>query len=323
MGATMKAAISERYGTPEVIAIGQVPRPVPRPGDLLVKVHSTTVSRTDCGMLQAHPFFMRLMTGLIRPKLTILGMDFAGTVATVGEDVSRFKPGDRVFGMVQDSFGTHAEYVVVAEDGAVAALPNNVGFNEAVICEGAWYADNNLEAFGLKKDQSILIYGASGAIGLVALQLSKARGAKVTAVAATRHADLIRSLGADRYIDYTQENFTAIGETFDFILDAVGKTSYFACRKLLKPNATFAATDLGPWASNIWLPIWFKFSSSKRTIFAFPVYRKGFVEHLGNLMAEEKYRAVVDRTYRFNDIAYHYVLSEQKTGIVVIEMTQD
>jgi NADPH:quinone reductase-like Zn-dependent oxidoreductase len=268
---------------------------------------------------------MRLMTGLIRPKLTILGMDFAGTVATVGEDVSRFKPGDRVFGMVQDSFGAHAEYVVVAEDGAVAALPNNVGFNEAVICEGAWYADNNLEAFGLKKDQSILIYGASGAIGLAALQLSKARGAKVTAVAATRHADLIRSLGADRFIDYTQEDFTAIGETFDFILDAVGKTSYFACRKLLKPNATFAATDLGPWASNIWLPIWYKISSSKRAIFPFPVYRKGFVEHLGNLMAQEKYRAVVDRTYCFNDIAeaYRYVLSEQKTGIVVIEMTQD
>ncbi len=157
------------------------------------------------------------------------------------------------------------------------------------------------------------------------MQLSKARGAMVTAIASTRHADLIRSLGADRFIDYTQEDFTAIGETFDFVFDAVGKTSYFACRNLLKPNASFAATDLGPWASNIWLPIWFKISGSRRAIFPFPVYRKGFVEYIGGLLAEGKYRAVIDRTYRLKDIteAYRYVLSEQKTGIVVIEMAQN
>ncbi len=244
-------------------------------------------------------------------------------VARLRLDVApRFKFGDRVFGMVQDSFGAHAEYVAVAEDGAVANLPDNVGFNEAVVCEGAWYADNNLEAFDLKGGQSIFIYGASGAIGTAALQLSKARGAMVTAVAATHHADLIRSLGADRFIDYTQEDFTAIGETFDCVFDAVGKTSYFHCRKLFKSIGVFAATDLGPWASNLWLPLFFKISGRKRVIFPFPAYRKGFVEYLSKLMAEGKYRAVVDRTYRLDDIAdaYRYVLSEQKTGIVVLQV---
>ena len=244
----MRAAVNTRYGPPDVLAIRQVPKPEPEAGEVLIRVHATTVSRTDCGMRRPHPWFVRLVAGLLRPKLTILGMDFAGEVEAVGAGVTMFKPGDRVFGLSPDVYGAHAEFLCLPEKAAIATMPAGAAFGEAVVCEGAWYADTNLQAFGLKAGHSILIYGASGAIGTAAVQLAKSYGAKVTAVVATRHLDLVRSLGADRAIDYTAQDFTQIDETFDFVFDAVGKTTYFRCRQLLKPKGIFAATDLGPWA---------------------------------------------------------------------------
>jgi NADPH:quinone reductase-like Zn-dependent oxidoreductase len=197
-------------------------------------------------------------------------MDFAGVVEAVGAGVTSFEPGDRVFGLSPDVYGAHAEFLCLPETAAIATMPAGVGFDKAEVGEGAWYADTNLQAFHLEPGHSVLIYGASGAIGTAAVQLAKFYGAKVTAVVATQHLDLVRRLGADRVIDYTAQDFTQIDETFDFVFDAVGKTTYFSCRRLLKPKGVFAATDLGPWCQNALLTIWSWITGRHRVIFALP-----------------------------------------------------
>lgn len=322
----MRAAVNTRYGPPDVVEIRQVPTPEPRAGEVLIRVHATTVNRTDCGMRRPHPWFVRLGAGLLRPKLSTLGMDFAGEVVAVGADVTTFKPGDRVFGLSPDVFGAHAEYLCLPEKGAMAALPAGLRFGEAVVCEGAWYADTYLQAFRLQPGHSILIYGASGAIGTAAVQLAKCHGARVTAVVATRHLELVRRLGADRAVDHTAEDFTQIGQTFDFVFDAVGKTTFFSCRRLLKPDGVFAATDLGPWGQNPLLVIWFLITGSRRVLFPLPHSGKAraFVESLKTRMEAGEFRAVIDREYPLEAIAdaYRYVETAQKTGIVVINVSE-
>ena len=314
----MKAAIVHRYGPPESISIRDVPVPEPARGEIRVRVHATTANRTDTATLRGHPFFARAMTGLLRPKMKTLGMDFAGVVDVLGDGVSSWRPGYRVFGLLPDRFGAHAEYVCMAADGAVAAMPKALPFEEAVVAEGAWYANSTTKR--LRAGQRCLIYGASGAVGTAAVQLAKVRGAEVTAVVGTRHLKLAESLAADRIINYEEQNFTAIGERFDLVFDAVGKTSWFACRPVLKPGAIYAATDLGPYWSNIWLGAWFGLTGSNRVGVPFPEDARGFVRELAGLMAEGKFRGVFDRSYPLADIveAFRYVEKGEKTGIVVI-----
>jgi len=291
----------------------------------LIRVHATTVSRTDCGLLRAHPPFIgRLFMGLLRPKCSILGMDFAGEVEAVGAGVMSFEPGERVFGMSPDHYGAHAEYLCVPEIGAIETMPAGVDFREAVVCEGAWYADTYLRRFRLGAGHRILIYGASGAIGTAAVQLAKSYGAEVTAVVATRHLDLVESLGADSVVDYTATDFTQIGETFDFVLDAVGKTTFFRCRRLLGPGGVFAATDLGPCWQNLLLALWSAITGSNRVIFPTPTSSKTFVGFLKGRMEAGEYRAVIDREYPLEATAdaYRLVETAQKTGIVVINVVQ-
>lgn len=321
----MRAAVSARYGSPDVIEVRDVPKPVPAADEVLIKVRATTVSRTDCGMLEPHPFFIRMTAGLFRPKLKILGMDFAGTIESVGSGVTAYAAGDRVFGMSPETFGAHAEYICIPQNGQIAHMPPDVAFNAAVVCEGAWYADTNLRWLGVGAGQSILIYGASGAIGVAAVQLAKDRGATVTAVVGTRHLELAATLGADRVIDYTTEDFTEVGDTFDAVFDAVGKTTYGQCRRLMKSTARFAATDLGPWWQNIWLSVWYRLTRSRRVNIPFPVSRQDFVDEIRKLMDDGAFRAVVDRTYLLEAIsdAYRYVGKGQKTGIVVIDLASN
>ena len=297
-----------------------MPKPEPRAGEVLVRIHATTVTRTDSAALRAHPFFVRFWTGLRRPRRTVLGMDFAGEVEAVGTGVTSFHPGDRVFGLSPGGYGAHAEYLCVFESGEIAPMPVGIGFDEAVVCEGALYANTYLESFGLKPGQKILIYGASGAIGTAAVQLAKCYGAEVTAVVATRHLDLAKSLGTDHVIDYTAKDFTQTDETFDYVLDAVGKTTYFRCRRVLKPGGSFSATDLGPWGQNILLTIWSSLTRSKRVVFPLPRSSKALVDFLRTRMEAGEFRAVIDRRYPLDAIAdaYRYVDTGKKTGIVVI-----
>lgn len=318
----MKAVVNTRYGSPDVLEIRQAPRPKPNAGEVLIRVHATTVSRTDCGLLRAKPFLVRLFMGLRRPKRTVLGVDFAGEVAAVGAGVTSFTPGDRVFGLSPDDYGAHAEYLCLSEAGSIAALPRGRRWEEMVVCEGAWYADMYLRAFRLNGDHRILIYGASGAIGTAVVQLAKYYGAEVTAVVSTEHLSLVKSLGADRAVDYTTQDFTRIGETFDFVLDAVGKTTFFRCRRLLKPGGVFASTDLGPGCQNLLLALGSSIIRNNRVLFPLPKNSKEFVGFLKARIEAGEFRAVIDRVYPLEEIAeaYRYVEGGRKTGIVVINV---
>ena len=320
----MRAAVITRYGSPDVIEIREVAKPSPKAGEVLVKVHASTVSRTDSGFLRAHPFAMRLFTGLRRPRQQILGMDFAGVVEAVGAGVQSLRPGARVFGLLRwRELGGHAEYVCVPEAAYIAEMPAGVTFEQAVIGEGAFYAYASLIQLDLKRGQRILIYGASGAIGTAAVQLARSWGAEVTAVVDTRHVELAKSLGAARVIDYTVEDFTRIGETFDCILDAVGKASYLRCRRLLKPGGMFAATDAGPKGLTLLFAIWSLLTGSRRVRTVLPRRVERFVDSLKEWIEAGEIRAVIDRRYPLEAIAdaYRYVELGQKTGIVVINVT--
>lgn len=318
----MKASVNTRYGAPDVLQLTHVAKPAPGAGEVLVRVCATTVGRTDACALRAHPFFIRLLTGLRRPKRHILGLDFAGIVEATGPDVTLFAPGDRVFGLTPGGYGAHAEYLCIDERASIATMPDGLPFEQAVIGEGAWYADTYLKRFGLGPGHKILIYGASGAIGAAAVQLAKSYGAEVTAVVGTRHVQLARSLGADHVVNYQTEDFTRIDARFDFILDAVGKTTFFRCKKLLKRTGVFSATDLGPWAQNIFLEIWFRLTRRNRVVFPMPKSSKRVIEFIKSRLETGALRAVIDRTYPFEDIAdaYRYVETAQKTGIVVIDV---
>ncbi len=319
----MKAAVNTRYGAPAVVQMRDVPKPVPSADEVMIRVCATTVSRTDCGMRRPKPFFIRLFAGLARPKCTILGMDFAGTVESVGSSVTSYKCDDRVFGLSPNTFGAHAEYLCLPEIAPIATIPAGIDFDEAVICEGAWYANSALRKLDLAQDESILIYGGSGAIGTAAVQLAaNTYGAEVTAVVSTQHLDLVKSLGAHHAVDYTAEDFTQIDKTFDCVLDAVGKTTFLRCRTLLKPTGSFAVTDLGPWSQNVFLALWSRVTGSDRVVFPLPGDPEALVGFLKDRMEAGEIRAVIDRKVPLDEIvdAYRYVESGQKTGIVVVKV---
>jgi len=233
----MKAAVQTRYGPPEVVLISEVDKPATRHNEVLVKVHATTVNRTDCACRAARPFFMRFFTGLIRPRARVLGNEFAGAVEAVGTGVRSFQVGDKVFGYNEGPFGAHAEYMSIPADGSLATMPANVTFQEAApSTEGSHYALAHIRAAKIRSGQDVLVYGATGAIGSAAVQLLKSLGATVTAVCGTGHMELVRGLGAARVIDYTAGDFTRDEQKYDVVLDAVGKSSFRQCKRLLKPD---------------------------------------------------------------------------------------
>lgn len=321
----MRAAYADRYGPPELVSLREVPRPEPAAGEVRVRVHATTVSRTDCGNLRGTPRVGRVATGLFRPKHAVLGMDFAGFVDAIGEGVTRFAVGERVFGLAPGGVGAHADYLNVPVDGSIAELPNRVRFTEAVVCEGVWYAKTYLDAFALGAGHRLMVYGASGAIGIAAVQLAKARGAEVTAVVDTRRVELAWSLGADRVVDYTAEDYTRVDDSLDFVLDAVGKADFGEARKLLRPEGVFSASDFGPRNQNLVLWLRSPFMRSRRFIFPLPKGARAAVETAAARLESGELRAVVDRVLPLEEIveAYRYVETGQKTGIVVIEVAPE
>jgi NADPH:quinone reductase-like Zn-dependent oxidoreductase len=323
----MKAAVITRYGSPDVVKIREAPKPAPAAGEVLIRVHAATVNRTDCGEL-LFPILIRLLNGAARSRRTILGMDFAGTVEAVGAAASMFKPGDHVFGMCPSrNDGAQAEYFCMRETGPIAHMPSNLRFDQAVVCEGAFYANPAIEHFGLKPGHKILIYGASGAIGTAALQLAKYRGAEVTAVVAGRHLDLARSLGADLAVDYATDAFDQLGRQFDFVMDAVGKLGIRRWRRLLKPGGVFSTTDRGPWSQNLLFVLWSKVTGSGRVVV--PLARRGsgqaFVNDLKDKIEAGRFVPVIDRRYPLAAIAdaYRYVQTGEKAGVVVIDIVTE
>lgn len=323
----MKAAVRTQYGSPKVLQMIEVDRPVPDAGEVLVKVHATSVNRTDCHNLDATPFFMRLVLGLVRPKKPIPGTSFAGEIVEVGTRISSFKPGDKVFGFDDEVASAHAEYLTTTEDKLVT-IPDNIGYAEAAVSpEGMHYALNFINKVDLKPGDKVLVYGASGAIGSAGVQLLKHFGAEVTAVCSGRNTEVVKSLGADRVIDYTKEDFTNDTQRYAFIMDAVGKISFFKCKKLLQSGGVFASSDLGFLAQNMYLPLLsplLKLLFGKRyTIFPLPVNIKRSLLLLQQLMADRKFKPLIDRKYPLDEIqvAYQYVEKGHKTGNVAINVT--
>ena len=321
----MRAIIHTQYGLPAVAQLKEVATPFPKEKELLIKVYSSTVNRTDAGFRSAEYFISRFWSGLLRPKQQTLGCEFAGVVEGIGEGVVLFSVGDKVFGYNDQQFGGHADYMVLNEASCIALLPSNFNFEEsAPLTEGAHYALCDLRSAKIKKGQTVLINGATGAIGSAAVQLAKYFGAKVTAVCATPHVELVKSLGADIVIDYTKENFTKQKYRYDLVFDAVGKSSFWKCKSLLKKRGVYISTELGHWYENPFLALLTPLFRMKKVLFPIPTINKADVEFLKELAEKGHFKPVIDRTYPLEQIveAYVYVESGQKIGNVVIEISK-
>ena len=321
----MRAVVHDRYGPPEVLRVDVVERPVPKSDEVLVHVRATTVNRTDCHIRAAKPFLWRLFgAGLLRPKQRQSGSDFAGEVVAVGDAVASFATGDRVFGTSGYRFGAHAEYVCVREGRLIGHKPAGLSFEEAAaIPDGALAARAALRRIGLREGQRIVVYGASGALGTAAVQLAKHVGAHVTAVCNTKNVELVRSLGADRVVDYTREDFTKGGETYDVVLDAVQKHSFRRSRRTLVPGGLYVATDLGFMWHVPLLALLSRWVGSRKVVFALEGATPDDLALVTELVEAGRYRPVVDRTYPLEDVveASRYVETGQKTGNVVLTLT--
>jgi NADPH:quinone reductase-like Zn-dependent oxidoreductase len=317
----MQAAVHTRYGPPDVVRIAEVEKPTIGDNEVLVQVHATTVNRTDCACRAAKPFFMRLFTGLIRPRATVLGNEYAGVVEAVGSGVTAFSVGEKVFGYNEGRFGAHAQYLAIPEHGSLTTIPANVTYEEAApSTEGSHYALAHIRGAKITSGQDVLVYGATGAIGSAAVQLLKSLGVKVTAVCDTDNLDLVKGLGADRVIDYTTEDFTKDEQTYDVVLDSVGKSSFSQSRPLLKPAGIYISSELGPRAQNPFLALIAPLQRGKRVMFPIPKHDQEMMGYFRELIESGQFKPVIDRTYRLDQIveAYRYVEAGQKIGNVVI-----
>ena len=297
--------------------------PEPGPGEVQVAVHVTSVNRTDCGFLRGKPRFVRLFSGLITPKRPVLGTEFAGEVTKTGPGVRLFDLGQRVFGYTGDRFGAHAEFLTIAERAMIAPIPAGLSYAEvAPSSEGAHYALTLLRAARVRPGQKVLVNGATGAIGSAAVQLLVERGVNVTAVAPTEHLGLVRSLGADRVIDFRRQDFTRLPDRFDVVFDAVGKSSFRRCRRLLTSRGLYVSTDLGFLSQNPLLALLTPLFRRRRVLFPIPRDTREDLLFLARLLHQGSFRPVVDREYPLDQIrqAVARVESGQKLGNVLIRV---
>ena len=321
----MKAVVYTKYGPPEVLQLKEVAKPIPKDNEVLIRVYATTVNRTDCATIRAIPFFARLFTGMFKPKKQIPGTEFAGEIEEIGKSVKSFKVGDRVFGFDDQGSESHAQYMTISEDKALTTIPRNITYEQAAAStEGAHYAYNFIKKVNIKSGQKVLVNGATGAIGSAAVQLLKYFDVNVTAVCNTKNIELVKSLGANKVIDYTKEDFTKDEEKYNFVFDAVGKSSFAKCKPLLQSGGIYISSDLGYMAQNVFLPLITPtikpMIGNKKTVFPIPTDIRRSILLIKELIEQGKFKAVIDRKYPLEQIveAYRYVETGQKTGNVVI-----
>ncbi len=320
----MKAAYHIKYGSPEVLSMKEIEKPVPKAHELLIQVHATTVNRTDCAILGAQPFVMRFFTGLFKPQLPVTGTDFAGSVESVGSKVGRLKVGDKVWGFNDQGMSSHAEYLTIAENQAVLPLPKGFTYAQAAASvEGAHYANNFINKVKLQVGQKAVVNGATGAIGSALVQLLKYHHIFVTAVCKSEHFEKVKALGADKLIDYTKEDFTRDTDEYDYVMDAVGKSTFFKCKRLLHKKGIYISSELGPYNQNMLLPIITPLSGGKKVIFPLPISIKKSMEFIRDLIEEGKFTPLIDeKQYHIAQIkeVFTYVSSGQKVGNVILSM---
>lgn len=317
----MKAAWRERYGAPAELAIKELPIPVPGENEILVRVMATTVNRTDCAVLTGKPFIMRFFTGFFKPKSAVPGTDFAGVVEATGPGVRAYQAGDKIWGFDDQGLGSQAEYFVLPEAKPIAKIPDGISFAAAAAgAEAAHYAFNFLNKVRLSPGSKVLVNGASGAIGSALVQFLKFYEADVTAVCGTPNIRKIKDLGADKVIDYLKEDFTTGPGGYDFILDAVGKSTFWRCRRLLGPRGVYLSSEPGPGGQNIFLPLLTIFSFGRKVIFPVPANIPRSLAFVADLMAQGKFKPLIEREYPLAQIADAYRLahSGEKVGNLVI-----
>jgi NADPH:quinone reductase-like Zn-dependent oxidoreductase len=326
----MKAAVYRRYGPPEVVRIEDVEKPVPKDNEVLVRIHAATVCPADWRFRKAHPFFIRFMNGLWRPKkVNILGMEFAGTVESVGQAVTRFAEGGQVFGSTGFKFGAHAEYLCLPENRLLAIKPDNMTLEEAAaVLFGGVSALYFLRRAKIQAGQKILVYGASGSVGIFAVQLAKHFGAHVTGVCSTANLALVKSLGADEVVDYTREDFSRAGRVYDMVFDTVGKSGFSRSLKSLKRGGFYVQVGgsgrLSSILGGILGEMWASITGAAKVVSGVARGAAGDQSFLKGLIEAGKLRTVIDRRYSLDEIAeaHRYVEAGHKKGNVVIVLEQ-
>jgi NADPH:quinone reductase-like Zn-dependent oxidoreductase len=319
----MKAIVYQEYGPPEVLQLAEVEKPTPKDNEVLIRIHATTVTPSDGLMRSGESVMGRIILGLTKPrrKFRILGTELAGEIESVGKDVKRFRPGDQVYGFRGFGTGTYAEYKCMSENGSLAIKPANLTCEEAAaVVDGASTALFFLRDKGnIQSGQKVLIIGASGCIGSFAVQLARHFGAEVTGVCSTTNVELVKSLGADRVIDYAQEDFTQNGETYDLIFDTAGKSSFSRCKRSLKKNGRYLLTT-GNMLANYVLTLWTSRVGRQRFVFGLSIEKTEALIFLKELIEAGKIKPVIDRCYPLEQIAeaHRYVDTGHKKGNVVI-----
>jgi NADPH:quinone reductase-like Zn-dependent oxidoreductase len=327
----MKAIVHTRYGPPDELQLKEVEKPVPKEDEVLIKIHATTVTTTDCNarnftfLPKLLRLPMRMQFGFLKPKIKILGIDLAGDVEAVGKDVTRFKIGDQVFGTPEPALGAHAEYICIPEDGVLTKKPANMTYEEAASVplagHTALYFIRDLGK--IQAGQKVIIIGASGAVGTFAVQLAKYFGAEVTGVCSTTNLEMVKSLGADKVIDYTKEDFTQSGESYDVIFDAVSKSSFLRCKRSLREKGIYLLTM--PSLAFLFQMLWTSMVGDKKIING---SRLATVEDLlffNELIEAGKLKTVIDRRYPLDQTAeaFRYVEKGHKKGNVVITVAHN
>lgn len=316
----MKAVCCHQYGDAAQLRLEEMPIPVPKPGEILIKVHYSTVNRTDTAILKGS-IIMRPLTGWRKPNRTITGTDFSGIVERVGKEVSDFQPGDQVWGFHDLGLSTHAEYMTIAASGPVRKVPSGFDLAKAAAsAEGAHYAYYVIDKVKLKSGQTAIVNGATGAIGSAVLQMLVDAGLEVTAVCREAHAELVQQMGAKKVIDYTREDFTEVKAQYDYVFDMVGKSSFSKSKKVLKKKGVYCSTELGAYSQNPFLALITPWMGGRKVIFPIPFEQQKSMAYTDKLIEKGAFEPLIDRYYSLEEAsaAYAYTNSGQKVGNVLL-----
>ena len=317
----MIAITRQKYGSPAVLSVSDLPIPKAKKNEIVVKTHYTTINRTDCGILRGKPYLIRAFTGLTKPSSLVPGTDFSGEIVEIGSEVTRFKVGDKVWGLNDEGLGSQAEYFSIKESKAIGIIPSNSNFDIVACAEGAHYALNFINKIKITSESRVLVNGSTGGIGSAAMQILKHMGAHVIAVANTKNLDRVKSLGADEVMDYQTQDFTLRKEKFHFIFDAVGKSTFGKTKHMLEPKGAYISSELGPNAENLYLPLITKLKGGKRVKFPIPRNCQSSIDYISELVKLGKFAPVIEKTFAPSEVheAYTYVETGQKTGSVLLK----